>query len=166
MGSFRKSDIQDQVERDIMRRGEISERDRIKRKEARTLEDAQMERKQGKEGNKNERHKMQIPRERLSTRLGMETKEFIKEWPQWKMLQNGNDTTYSALCPQYARTMTLLWLLPQFESSYWALEHTVLLAVNAIWSLSLMRKEKHFKYVFPWRSLLNRLKVSVIGWKK
>lgn len=125
-----------------------------------------MEGKQRKEGNKNERHKMQIPRERLSTRLETETKEFRKEWPQWKMLQNGDDTIYPALCPRYARTVTLLWLLPQFEYSYWALEHTVLLAVNAIWSLCLMRKEKHFKYVFPWRSLLNRLKVSGIAWKK
>lgn len=47
-----------------------------------------------------------------------------------------------------------------------ALEHTILLAVNAIWFLCLMRKEMCFKYVSPWRSSLNRLKVSGIGWKK
>lgn len=28
-----------------------------------------------------------------------------------------------------------------------------------------MRKAKYFKHVSPWRSLLNRLKVSGIGWK-
>lgn len=37
-----------------------------------------------------------------------------------------------------------------------ALEHTILLSVNAIWTLCLMRKEKHFKYVSPWRSLLKQ----------
>ena len=135
----------------------------LKRKVGRTLGDAHRDGQQGKEENIKKRNKMQIPRGRLSTRFVLEMRNLkvvATEENQRRMTQlpcpvsskckNNNAATAAAVCI--------------FLSG--ALEHTVLLAVNAIWFLCLMRKEMCFKYVSPWRSSLNRLKVSGIGWKK
>ena len=109
------------------------------------------------------RNKMQIPRGRLSTRFVTEMKESERSGHGGKPKED-DTTTLPCVLKRKNNNAATAAAVCIFLSG--ALEHTVLLAVNAIWFLCLMRKEMCFKYVSPWRSSLNRLKVSGIGWKK
>lgn len=139
-------------------------RTRIKKKKVgRTLGDAHRDGQHGEEENIKKRNKMQILRGRLSTRFVMEMEESERSGHRGKTKED-DTTTLPCVLKRKNNNAATVAAVCIFLSG--ALEHTILLAVNAIWLLCLMRKEMCFKYVSPWRSSLNRLKVSGIGWKK
>ena len=95
---------------------------------------------------------MQIPRGRLSIRFVMEMKESERSGHRGKPKED-DTTTLPCVLKRKNNNAAAAAAVCIFLSG--ALEHTVLLAVNAIWFLCLMRKEMCFKYVSPWRSSLN-----------
>lgn len=132
------------------KRRDLTDRQNKKKRGQRTLGDVPMEGRCRKKGSKTEKQN-----------ADGEMKERGKGWPAVDNATKWGWHNLPSPVPSICKNHNALCV---FLSG--APEHTILLAVNAIWSLCLMRKEKHFKYVLPWRSLLNRLKVSGIGWKK